>query len=1083
MAIEQQMLTQLEALNNRIGNLEGSFSGASRSGKDFSNAQLAINASVSTGVDSVKELNTAVDDLRKNTLVKFIATAATAAGALDKLGQNSSRFISDGFKNSLKTVSEFENSIALANSRISSFEGGMESISNINKKYTESMKRVNESTKLTQQQTEALFATFTGSMQGLNESTDKTIGNIEKIIIRASNLGLTFEETRKRIQDVIGIMSQYDQMNNAITNGSLSDMSGALVYMRRQGEISAQQLASIIELSSGGGGSKSQTRAQKISGIRGTAEMTAGLEQKQQDASFMIQQAEAKNPITKGMAGISEKVADIQQQLSTGIGYVASISNALNVLSSSVIGIAGTAEAGKFILNKKDGSAKNKAASLASKAAGLVGASGIGGGKVGGILGAGAAAMSDAVPVYVVNASSIGGGGGGDIPYGPKMPRKMAMGRKITAAKNAAKSAGKATLAAGKAAAPIAIPAALGLAAGGAIVGKGLDPRFFFGDTEAAMSRLAESSQGSVAWNNLPALGTTSFLKEANMMKASQLNIGINSNKADRIRSVNQSINYLEKSGQDEKANELRAKYKEAIKKNNGDATRVGARKVAKEIEEVAKETANARGEQMNWGSEVDSTNEALAKSLSNLMKTETKIALIAKSADAMKQAFQGTADIYGSILGAADLQSKALETAAQAAKERAKAEEERLQAIRGVMGEQKKDYDASVDYLELLKQRKQTGEEVSDEEIKAQEEVVRNRKAVVDLGVAAEREAKNVIMKENIDAENKITEAQMARFEQGKKIQQANIGMSEAMLERNEALRLGIGVNYEDTVRVVNEMKTQVQLLQQQADLAGQRAQEFREAAANETDDEKRDALKAQAVQMEVTATELRTEATRQETAMLNQAKSMREGYLDALESTVANMGAFAKIMPGRGAGNQFFASTFSLGAAMGTTTPAGNAVTGSSEPLIQTMSGLAGNINDLTRVVNQMGAAAGEVPGHIYGGIQGKEGQLYGQTTSGALAAGNRRNDVTVEMMGEGGGAGAIKSPTGMEITMGDGVGPVPTERPAYYGSPSDIVVTVRFAAPGGKDMGSIRVNGNGAEGPPLPIPYAIPGSLGTG
>jgi len=140
-------------------------------------------------------------------------------------------------------------------------------------------------------------------------------------------------------------------------------------------------------------------------------------------------------------------------------------------------------------------------------------------------------------------------------------------------------------------------------------------------------------------------------------------------------------------------------------------------------------------------------------------------------------------------------------------------------------------------------------------------------------------------------------------------RIQESVTGEATALRDLHKTMRMGIGVSYEDTIRVVNS-------LVQESRQKYQRAQQFEEQAAKARLEGTPEGDK-NAEQALLDARLARADAMRKEAQAYEEAHAMREGYLDALRSEMSDAGGYASIIPTRGVGNQWFATSMATGSA----------------------------------------------------------------------------------------------------------------------------------------------------------------------
>lgn len=156
--------------------------------------------------------------------------------------------------------------------------------------------------------------------------------------------------------------------------------------------------------------------------------------------------------------------------------------------------------------------------------------------------------------------------------------------------------------------------------------------------------------------------------------------------------------------------------------------------------------------------------------------------------------------------------------------------------------------------------------------------------------------------------AEVKSIEAGMKgltiELERGLELQQLNTETSEVLKNLHTEIRLGIGVSYQDTLKVVGAMSEELKIQKQLVNVWRGKASETGDAVLQQ-----RYLEKAQRAQVE---------ALKKEKDIYSELRSIREGYLSALQVRVFGTGGFAKLMPSRDEGVQHMAPAAPIGASM---------------------------------------------------------------------------------------------------------------------------------------------------------------------
>lgn len=134
--------------------------------------------------------------------------------------------------------------------------------------------------------------------------------------------------------------------------------------------------------------------------------------------------------------------------------------------------------------------------------------------------------------------------------------------------------------------------------------------------------------------------------------------------------------------------------------------------------------------------------------------------------------------------------------------------------------------------------------------------------------------------------------------------LQKQELELSKVIRDRNIEARLGIGVSYEDQLKIVQDIAGQIPILEQKMKQQLVRAAKERDAGNM-----------AAALDFEKQAKDTQIQIEQTKVEFFRESKAVREGYLDAFKENVFGAGGFAKILPKVGAGNQFFADIAPIG------------------------------------------------------------------------------------------------------------------------------------------------------------------------
>lgn len=780
--------------------------------------------------------------------------------------------LEQSFGRSFKTIGQFENQIFIASKRLEAMNRGYSDVARTQKIYRDQIEAITRATFLSRQESKALFDQLNYGFKGIK--TDSTIRQITNITTNLGRLGLTAEEVQRKIQQV-GNAVDFAEMRRALEGGASRGDMRKLAMARRLGLISRDALFTAQE-------SQNAALNRNMTDPRQTAVRDAARTQSGENRRFAEMEAVTQEKIAQAyvdLGTVTNRLGENIAELTSKLDMLSTISGDFSKIAST-IGGAGSYAKGMF---GGFGGGPAGRQSLAGSAMALAG------GKLGG---SAALLTGNATPVFVVN---MPGGGISTI-----------------AGRAGATAAGGVTAAAGGAA------AAAGAGITAAQMAAGRRSISLLGND---LSRMAYGTRAIV---NPWAMGANAPTMGARVGEiGSRLRVGA---RAGSIGGAGASMGArsvpivgallaggIEASRDDYQGagNKLGAGATTTVGTLGGAAmgaaigtaiapvigTAIGgiaggllgsfggsraARAIFGKDNEKGVSYDNDRLDKIREEAEIARSIMALQKDINGTLRTgtdhvgeltskleeaEVQFGLMAMAADKVASSISGAVSTMGQFPGLADQTAGAMQ------------------------------YQASIMNHQLLLMAKQENILAKNLQLAIQrgdeEEIYI---AQMDLAEMQSQRINKYYQQQQI-----LIESIKKPFEDRIKLQQINVDLASAELERNKALRLGIGINYRDQVRLVATLADKVKLEKQAADALMQQAKMAQDPAVRK--------------QLEMEAAQAQQRALQSETKMLEEAKSMREGYLDSLEETVAGLGAYAKILPKQGFGNQFFADTPSLG------------------------------------------------------------------------------------------------------------------------------------------------------------------------
>lgn len=814
--------------------------------------------------------------------------------------------LSKSFGSSFKTIGRFENQIYLSSVRLSVLNKEFISIGRTQQIYRGHIDAITKATYLSTLEAKSLFDQLNSGFTGIK--TEATVKQIADITINMSKLGLTAEETQKKIQ-AMGNALNFNQMKRALAGNASSKDMGDLFVGATTGVISNEAFFTATEANS----------RNKMYGGRETAELDARRSQVSGNRAFAEAQAITQNSAARGIVTLGIEADRLGIEFASLTAKVEVLSEVMGSAAKIVTPFVGSIEYTKTLPGLfggvKSSIFKKGGGDAMSAASGLAG---LAGGRAGGAI---ARATGNVVDVYVVNMpGSIGSGVGasGNSATGP-----LASGGAVAATGMAARLAPAAKLLRGA-----KLPIIGGLIAGGLTAAdpdfEGATNKIGAGVLSGGMTTLGMAG-GAAAGASLGAAGGPVGIAAGTII-GGIIGSGIGDIVGTKVAHA------LYGSGKTSKEDRIEEPY-----------------------ERKKREMELAAAGNVNNGDDY-------SQLLSNLEESVNKFGLMAQAAEKVSSSIGAAVSLMGQIPALAD-------TATSAINKQVSLKSEEIKMLDDQIGKMEEQYRIATEKNEI---DKANSIRMSLDEVQSKRQTKYYEQQLLSV------------------------EGIKRPFEDRIKLQQVSGDLASAELERNKALRMGIGVNYEDTKRVVQALGAKLAIEKQEVVALEKQARIEKDPIVRK--------------QLEMEAAQAQQRALQTETKMLEEARSMREGYLDSLEETVAGLGAYAKILPKQGRGNQFFADSPSLGRVA---TSDANAAISSQSAIRFGPTGLMISQDQIESFSNQQKAYSRYNDSFLYN-LQPTTDQLYGNG-SGAM---NSRQIQMASLGGIVGGSNQTYGPGGVSF-----------------------------------------------------------------
>ena len=796
-----------------------------------------------------------------------VALPVKFAGMMDK-----------SFGSAFKTMGDFQNKVFLTTQSLSALGSQMGGLRGIQSAYSKEMVSISENTRLSKEQVASLLSTTLGGMRGARggvsaltgefEGQAKTMANLVKM---GAQLGGSYDESSKKIASVAEAAKKYyevQQMIEEINQGGLSAGSvGKMVLLGEMAPGMEGAIDGMLELNKNAG------KYGKDQG-RKAFETSAEKEKAQANAQLDVQTKLVEESFPNQTQALAKNTYALLQNNAGMMASAMSLSKGLEMVGG-LFAVTGGAAVGAGLAGKVSaGASMGGLASLAAPF--LKGKMGSGAALVGGASAVAGLASGEVQRVWIANTATM------------PVPTYMVAGMGAGSALLGGAPPGKTPLSAGSAGSKVGLvvssilPYALPLMIAGAAVTSSLSDRNFVKE-ELSKSVLNEEQQKDsigIINKNESQFAISGGLAGAAIGTLIAPGIGTAIGGAIGLaigswggRKLGKDESEFKYEGVKERALQLE---EERIKKQ--EAINSAYSKVFETIQQVKKEA--------EFGIQTEQFVQQNARSISS----------------AYSSAGPGFGMLAAPYL---EKESQALlrESAAQfsISKEYEKGGEiyKQMEIAVGI---------ASDDLALAQKREIKPGDEAG---------ALQKRKDISRLTLEKEEKGNAFkyidVAKGGVEA--KAITAETASFvthlkaavqysESLQQIAASKTSLASAVRDYHNELRMGIGVSYQDQLKVVKAINVEVGAAKMKVKALSDEYQETLSGGTKQQQDEA-------AYRLNLAEVELK----RKEIDLLKEAKSMREGYLDAIQAEVFGVGGYTELVAKKGSGHQFFAEAAAIG------------------------------------------------------------------------------------------------------------------------------------------------------------------------
>jgi len=893
--ITEQIRRLQSELRNTADSL-GSLAGAQDSATDSAVKMSKSQSDLAKGVgETGSALDSSSDKLEKygNKMEKYgkgikaLGASLMAVSGMLAAPTKAIDAVGNMFVSSFERAGQFDRGIRLSVISLQAMGKGMREAGKATIAYNSAISSISDSTYLSREQSEKLFSSLTSGMKGSRGEIDKNTGKftgqtaaLAGLAEMAGKLGLSYEEASKKAQGLAEAgakMVEVEQMISKLHSGDAGGKDfGEMLKLASKGVISEETAKVSIEM-----GMTAGKKENDVATIGDLAVKQADSNYKLASVQELARKDAAQATVkTHGyLAKIAEKHAGKVAGMQVASKGAEVVGGALSVAGSGLSAMGTMAKTGKFagtLLSALGGK---------SKLGKIFGGAGKALNKGSNVL-----AKASAQPVYVVNFDEMGMGGGGGITDLLNLGKKGSKGSKLGGLMKSGKMAG-AMKWGGR---------ALGVA--GVAVGGYMNYKSEMNNEKYKEAGLTEDERRTKATGKAVGGIAGGLGGMAAGAALGSIVPGIGTAVGAAIGLALGGLGFFGGSKLGSMATDDVGKEKiEALEKKQKEDEEEASKKYR-----IQSQTAEAAGETITKIETIEK--EAYAP----IESAKFDVAIAGSKAE--------TATSFG--VGFGETASEQYRLQAAALEKQAAAESKAAVSFRK----------AALDEETNVKNLTAQLNSETNEEKRA---VLQN---LIDLSTsAAEAFDTKASVKEmesfktSLDATTKSVSAATIGIQ--KKLDMANIDTKVAEAEQayHASLRLGIGQDYKDAIRVTEaktaaakEAYNMVESIQGEENAKREESANFMAQAEKSTNVERKKELQAMgeasletAVKLEYDKKNAYIQARTLEKEALDASKNVREGYLDALKEEVTSAGGYAELVYEIGSGNQFAAASMRTGAA----------------------------------------------------------------------------------------------------------------------------------------------------------------------
>jgi len=222
------------------------------------------------------------------------------------------------FDDVIKTAGVYQQNLFLTSNSLAKVSGAFKTTGQAAMFYSKELQNITQSTKLGTLEAQRLYDSFTTAYKGIRD--ESALRSVRELIIAVGNLGLTAEETGKKLAVIEEIGNKYAEFRKGINETNI----GLALLLRQQGKLSDIQIRAGIEI--GGAVRTRETGAAGIVGsaFRPVAEFAQQRSQRQQELALNMAIIQSEREEFKKMVDMEMKMYDLADAMT---GLIAKMEN------------------------------------------------------------------------------------------------------------------------------------------------------------------------------------------------------------------------------------------------------------------------------------------------------------------------------------------------------------------------------------------------------------------------------------------------------------------------------------------------------------------------------------------------------------------------------------------------------------------------------------------------------------------------------------------------------------------------------------------------------------------------------------